>query len=50
MYYHPLAIFLLLAVVLMLHQKFFHKKASYLFVFSLLMINFVFYIYRLIIL
>lgn len=48
-YYHPLAVFLLLAVVLMIHQKFFPKKPLYIFVFSLLAINFVFYVYRLII-
>jgi len=49
MRYHPLAVFLVLAVVLMIHQKFFNKKALYIFVFSLLTINFVFYVYRLII-
>ncbi|MBQ8268815.1 MAG: DUF2752 domain-containing protein [Clostridia bacterium] len=45
-HYHPFAVFLLLAVVLMIHQKFFHKKVLYIFVFSVLAVNSIFYIYR----
>ena len=46
--YHPLALFLLLAAILMLHQRFFPKKALYVFVFSVLAVNAVFYVYRLV--
>ena len=47
LHYHPLAIPLIIAVCLMLHARFLkRKKLVYTFVLFVLILNFIFYIYR----